>query len=287
MTKTIFVSGAGGTTGGATVRALLAAGAKVVAGVHSPEKANALKDLGAEVRPFDLADIGAMTEALRGAEGLYLVTPVSERTEALTQAMVQAARNAGVRHVVKLSGLDVDKEPSFALGRWHLAAEQAIRESGLAWTFLRATSFMQNFYGAAATIRTQGVYYNTYGPAPIGFVDAADIGASAAAVLLAEGHEGRIYDMTGPRGVTRDEVVALFSEAAGKPVKSLDVGGEALAQAFVGFGMTQEIAAATAELLGHMALGAAARISPDIETLLGRPPRDLTQWVRDNEAAFR
>ena len=100
MTKTIFVSGATGTTGGATVQALRATGANVVAGVHSTEKADALKSLGATLRPFDLADVRAMTDAMSGADGLYLVTPVSERTEELTKAIVQAAKAAGVGHIV-------------------------------------------------------------------------------------------------------------------------------------------------------------------------------------------
>ncbi len=77
MTKTIFVSGATGNTGMVNVQALLGKGARVIAGVHSPEKAGAIEALGASVRPFDLADVAAMTEAMRGADGLYLVTPVT------------------------------------------------------------------------------------------------------------------------------------------------------------------------------------------------------------------
>jgi uncharacterized protein YbjT (DUF2867 family) len=286
MSKTIFVSGATGTTGGATVRGLLAKGAKVVAGVHSPEKAGALEALGASVRPFDLADVSAMAEAMRGADGLYLVTPVSEQTEALTKAMVEAAKAAGVAHVVKLSGLDVDKA-DFAFARWHVAAEEAIRASGLGWTFLRANSFIQNFYGAIGPIKEQGVYYNTYAAAPVSLVDARDIGDVAATVLLSDGHVGKIYNMTGPRGVVNDEVVRLLGEAAGKPITSVDVGGEQLAQAFAGFGMPPVVATATAELLGHMATGAAGYVSPDVEVLLGRRPRDVVQWVSENAQAFR
>jgi len=286
MTKTIFVSGATGTTGSATVRALLAKGARVVAGVHSPEKTGEIEALGAAVRPFDLADLPGMTEAMRGADALYLVTPVSEHTEVLTKAMLDAAKAAGVSHVVKLSGLDVDKG-SFAFARWHLAAEQAIRASGLDWTFLRPNSFIQNLYGAAHTIKTQGVYYNTYGSALVSMVDSRDIGDVAATVLLSDDHKGRIYNLTGPRGVANHEVVAFLNEVAGKPVQSVDVGGDQLAQAFIGFGMPDVVAAATAELLGQMATGSAGYVSPDIEALLGRAPRDLAQWIRENAQAFR
>ena len=286
MSKTIFVSGASGTTGQATVQGLLAKGAKVIAGVHSPEKAGPIETLGASVRAFDLADVSAMTEAIRGAVGLYLVTPVSEQTEALTRAMVEAAKVAGVNYVVKLSGLDADKA-DVAFARWHCAAEEVIRASGLSWTFLRANSFIQNFYGAIGPIKEQGVYYNTYASAQVSLVDARDIGDVAATVLLSGGHAGKIYNMTGPRGVANDEVVSLLGKAAGKPVTSIDVGGEQLAQAFAGFGMPPVVAAATAELLGHMATGAAGYVSPDVEVLLGRKPRDVVQWMHENEQAFR
>jgi uncharacterized protein YbjT (DUF2867 family) len=286
MTKTIFVSGATGNTGRLTVQALLAKGAKVVAGVHSPGKADPLKQLGAEVRPFDLSDVDGMTAAMRGADGLYLVTPVSQHTEALTDSMIKSAKAAGVGRVVKLSGLDVDKG-DFAFAQWHLAAEDVIRASGLDWTFLRPNSFIQNFYGALPTIKAQGVYYNTYATAPVSFVDARDIGDVAATAFTSDDHNGKIYNLTGPESLTRDDVVALFSEAAGKSVQSVDVGGSQLIETFLGFGMPQTEAAATAELLGYTATGRASRISPDVETLLGRAPRSLAQWTQENAQAFR
>jgi uncharacterized protein YbjT (DUF2867 family) len=287
MSKTIFVSGATGMTGNATVQALIAKGTKVVAGVHSREKAGKLEALGVTVRPFDLADMAGMTTALRGADGLYLVTPPSERTEDMTKAMVQAAKAAGVGHIAKLSGLGVDEHASVAMVRWHFAAEQVIRASGIGWTMLRANSFTQNFYGAAQIVKTQGVYYNTYGSAQVSFIDARDIGDVAATVLSSDGHEGKSYDLTGPRGVASDEIVTLFGEAAGRPIKSLDVGGDQLAQAFVGFGFPQVLAAATAELMDQMATGSAARVSPDVENLLGRAPRDVVAWVKENAQALR
>jgi uncharacterized protein YbjT (DUF2867 family) len=199
----IFVSGATGTTGGATVRALRNRGIDVVADVRTPEKAGALEALGATVRPFDLADANEMADAMRGSGGLYLVTPVSERTAELTQAMVEAAKVAGIRHIVKLSGLDIDKEPRFTMGDWHLAAEQSIAASGIAWTFLRPNSFMQNFLGNAGSIKAQSIYYSPFGSTPVAFVDAQDIGEVAATVLSSEGHEGRTYNLTGPRGIAK------------------------------------------------------------------------------------
>lgn len=287
MSRRIFVSGATGTTGGATVRALRNRGIDVVAGVRTPEKAGALEALGATVRPFDLADVNGMADAMRGSDGLYLVTPVSERTAELTQTIVEAAKVAGIPHIVKLSGLDIDKEPRFTMGDWHLAAEQAIAASGIAWTFLRPNSFMQNFLSNAGSIKAQGVYYSPFGSTPVAFVDAQDIGEVAATVLSSEGHEGRTYNLTGPRGIANDDVAKLLGEAAGKPVACVDITIDQLRDALAGYGMSETVASATAELLGHVASGTAAYVSPDVETLLGRAPRDFADWARDNAHAFR
>lgn len=287
MSRTVFVSGATGTTGGATVRALRWRGVDVMAGVRTPEKAGELEALGATLRPFDLADVNGMAAAMRGADGLYLVTPVSERTAELTQTMVEAAKAAGVGHIVKLSGLDIDKEPRFTLGNWHLAAEKAIEASGIAWTFLRPNSFMQNFLGNAGSIKAQGVYYSPFGSTPVAFVDAQDIGEVAARVLSSEGHEGQTYNLTGPRAVANDVVAKLLGEAAGKAVACVDVTLDQVREALAGHGMSETVASATAELLGQVATGTAAYVSPDIQRLLGRAPRDFAQWAQDNAHAFR
>jgi uncharacterized protein YbjT (DUF2867 family) len=189
-TAKVFVTGATGTTGSATIRALRAAGVEVFAGVHSPEKSGSLEALGATIKPLNYADVAGMTAAMRGTDRLFLVTPVSHQTEELTASIVEAAKAAGVTHIVKLSGLDVDAEPGFTLGHWHRAAEKVIEASGLDWTFLRANAFMQNFFGSAASIKGQGTYYSPFGSTPVNFIDARDIGEVAAKVLSSDGHAG-------------------------------------------------------------------------------------------------
>ena len=158
----VFVTGATGTTGHATVSALRAMGIDVIAGVHSPEKSAPLEELGAVIKQLDYADVSGMTAAMRGADRLFLVTPVTRQTEELTASIVEAAKAAGISHVAKLSGLDVDVEPGFTLGHWHRSAEKVIEASGLDWTFLRANAFMQNFFGSADSIKASGTYFSPF-----------------------------------------------------------------------------------------------------------------------------
>jgi uncharacterized protein YbjT (DUF2867 family) len=146
---------------------------------------------------------------------------------------------------------------------------------------------MQNFLGNADTIKTRGVYYSPFGSTPLSFVDARDIGECAATVLLSDDHDDKIYNLTGPRGVANDEAASLLGEAAGKPVRCVAVTVDQVRLSLAGRGMPEVVATATAELLGQMATGTAAYVSPDVEALLGRAPCDFAQWTLDNAQAFR
>ena len=283
----VFVTGATGTTGLATLKALRAAGVEVVAGVHSPDKSGQLDAFGVAIRQIDYADVASMAVAMEGADRLFLVTPVSHKTAAFTSAIVEAAKAAGVAHVAKLSGLDVDAEPGSTLGHWHLAAEKVIEASGLAWTFLRANAFMQNFLGDAGTIKQLGTYFSVFGETPVNFIDARDIGEVAAKVLTSQGHAGNTYSLTGPRAMTNAQVSELLSVAAGKPVTCTAITAEHLCHALKGYGVPAVEAGALAELLGLIATGTAARTSPDVERLLGRPPREFARFAADFAGAFR
>ncbi len=283
----VFVTGATGTSGMATVRALRAKGVDVIAGVHSLEKAAPLEQLGVVVKQLNYADIEEMMAAMRGANRLYLVTPVTPETEQLTASIVKAAKAAGVTHIAKLSGLNVDAKPGFELGRWHQAAEQVIVASGLQWTFLRPNSFMQNFLGDAESVKAQGTFYNPSGSAAISFIDARDIGEVAATVLTTDGHAGKIYNLTGPKAITNADIAAQLTIATGKTVTYTPVTFEQTFETLQGFGLPRVVAVAVVELMENSASGNSSAVSPDAERLLGHPPRDFIQFVNDFGSAFR
>lgn len=286
MAIKIFVTGATGTTGAATVRALRAAGSDVFAGVRSPEKSAPLAEIGAVTRPFRYDDVPGMTAALEGIQKLYLVTPATRDMAEMASAIVGAAKAAGVDHIVKLSGLDIDKEPGFELGRWHLASEKVIEASGLQWTFLRANNFMQNFLGNAETIKDQGKFYNPFGTASCSYIDARDIGDVAAKVLMTSGHGGKVYSLTGPAAITNEDVAAQLSAVTGKSVTYGAVTMDQTLEAMTGAGMPAREAQAVVELLKKTAEGETAAVSSCVEQLLGRPARDFATFAADFAASF-
>ncbi|MGP0059050.1 MAG: SDR family oxidoreductase [Beijerinckiaceae bacterium] len=287
MGSKIFVIGATGNTGSSVVRSLKGKGVEVVAGVRSLEKAATLNEQGVETVPFDYADQAGMVRALGRAERLYVVTPTSEKTAEWTAAIAVAAKAAGIRHIVKLSGSGAELEPGIQIGRWHRAAERHIEASGIGWTFLRPVSFMQNFLMSAAAIKGQGAFYNPVGDAKVSYVDVRDIGDVAAAVLTSDGHAGKAYTLTGPQAISNQEIAESIGRAIGKTVTYVQVPMEKARQTMLGFGMAPAVVDGLLELFAMQAAGYVKTVSPDIETLLGRKARDFATFAADHAAAFR
>src|SRR5882762_9236357 len=145
MSKPVLVTGATGTIGRDVARRLSEKGASVRAGVR--DQAKARKQLGADIAlaPFDFENKKTFSGALEGVEKVFLLPPLLSNQLEVANAFIDAAKRAGVRHIVKLSVIGVDDETRPTAVKWHGANEQHIRESGLMFTFLRPNSFMQNF----------------------------------------------------------------------------------------------------------------------------------------------
>src|SRR6266536_4365058 len=144
MAKTTLVTGATGTVGRDVTKLLSKKGAAVRAAVRDQAKARPRFDDGIALATFDFEDDSPFAGALDGVAKVFLLPPLMPNQVEVANAFVDAAKRAGVRHIVKLSAIGVDTE-SFKFGEWHAAGERHIRESGLAFTFLRPNSFMQNF----------------------------------------------------------------------------------------------------------------------------------------------
>src|SRR6266702_5824633 len=172
MAKTVLVTGATGTVGRDVAKLLSKKGAAVRAGVR--DQAKARKQFGADIAlaTFDFEDAASFPGALKGIEKVFLLPPLMPNQVEVANAFVDAAKRAGVRHIVKLSAIGVDTE-SFKFGEWHAAGERHIRESGLAFTFLRPNSFMQNFINYFPP--RDGAIYLPWGNGRASFVDVRDI----------------------------------------------------------------------------------------------------------------
>ena len=138
--------------------------------------------------------------------------------EAQQLAFVDAAKQSGVAHIVKLSQFAADADSPVRFLRYHAAVEAAIQASGMAYTFLRPNLFMQGLLNFKSTIATQNAFYAAIGDAKVSMIDVRDIADVAIAALTETGHEGKIYDLTGPQALTHTEVAHYLSDAIGRKI---------------------------------------------------------------------
>ncbi|MCB9759897.1 MAG: NAD(P)H-binding protein [Alphaproteobacteria bacterium] len=279
--STILITGATGTIGALTARALLGAGQIVRLGVRSPDKASLP---GARAVRFDFDDPASMTAALQGVDRLLLITPFVEDHAPMVARALDAARAAGVSFVLRLSAAGADPTATEGLPAKHGLGERLLHESGLGWAVLRPNFFVDNLWKFAADgIRSQGALFGAAGEGRTAYVAGSDIAAVAAAILAApDAHLGRTYTLTGPEALSEPELAALVSGAIGREVRYIDLPPDALRQGMAGAPdwMIDDMLA----LEAVKANGWAQAISPDVEAILGRPPASAASAIAENAA---
>jgi uncharacterized protein YbjT (DUF2867 family) len=282
----LLVTGATGTTGNEVLRGLRDRELDVRALVHDESKTDAVKELGAEPVVGEMGDPKTLEPALEGIERAYLVSPLSPMQAEYEQVFVETAKAAGVKHVVKLSTIGASTQSPLRFGRNHAVVEQALRESGLEWTFLRPNGFMQNNLAWPPRVQ-DGRFYSPVPDAAFSIVDARDVAEVAIAALTADGHAGKAYALTGPEAISyRDQVRRLFA-AAGREVEVEEVPAEAVKQALVEAGVPPWNAEGLAEVWELYASGGATLVATGVQDVLGRLPRDLDTFARDHADAFK
>ena len=281
----ITVFGATGTTGAPLVDTLLKKGAKVRAVTSDSAKLDGLKAKGCEAVAANFTDVAALEQACAGADKIYLVTPAHLDMRQWKANAISAAKAAGVQHVVLATGLGASPKAGLTFGKWHSDTQELLKESGLDWTFVQPTYFMQNLLWQAGSIAKDGVYYDDLG-GPVAWIDARDIADVAAEALTGEGHAGKGYGLTGPEALTGEDIAALLSEVTGRSITSAPLAPEDAKAAMVAGGMQDEVAAAMVELASIAPKGYLAGIETTVSDVLGRPARRFRDFVVENRDAF-
>jgi uncharacterized protein YbjT (DUF2867 family) len=285
-TEPILVTGATGNTGGEVLRQLLDAGHAVRVLVRNPEAAQKLPP-GAQAAIGDYDDIASLDAAFAGVEAVYAVTPVSPRALDWMRNLIDAARRAGVRRFVKMSGMTAAPDAGATLIRRHNEADEYLRASGVPYTILRPNSFMQNQLGNAGSIKSQGTIFQATGEARQSLIDVADVAAVAVKALTEPGHEGQIYVLTGPESLDLHAVAAKIGGAIGKPVTYVPIPPAAVEQGMKSRGMPEWLAHNIAEFFSWVSTGAFAEATGDVQRVLGRPPVTFDQFLARNTAVFQ
>lgn len=265
----LAITGATGVIGRLTAEELARAGVPTRLLVRDPARAPQFP--GASVVHALYADTAATRAALEGVETLFMVSAdESEGRTAQELAFVAAAAAAGVQQIVYTSFQGAAADAVFTYARHHFATEQAIRASGMAWTMLRDSfylDFIARLPGADGALR---------GPAGTGRVAAVarlDVARCAAAVLRdPAAHIGRTYELTGPEALTFTEFADTLSRASGREIRFVDETLEEARRSREPYGVPEWRLEAWISTFTAAAAGAFERVTDDVELLTGRKP---------------
>jgi uncharacterized protein YbjT (DUF2867 family) len=279
----ILVTGSTGNTGSGLVPALLAGGARVRALVHSPAKADSVRAQGAEVVIADLGKPETLAAAVAGVDRIYLCLFNGPDQATHGRNLIAAARGAGRPHIVQHSASGSDRSRIIR----HIAEVEAeLRASGLPWTIIRPTFYLQNMMMAIPTVASQRTIYLPMKQGRMAMTDVRDIVDVATRLLLDGGHVGQDYSLTTPEAFTIDEFATALGTALGTPVQYVDVPISAARESMVGMGMDPWIVDGYMELFEGFASNWGNNTSNDTQKILGRPARGYRQFIADFKGAF-
>lgn len=280
----ILITGATGNVGTEVIQQLQMHDVRVVAAVRNVDKARAQLGDRIDYVPFDFESPETYETAFKDVEKMFLVRPpaISNVKQYIAPAL-RVAETSGVQQVVFLSLLGVQNNRIVP----HYRIEQALEQSGMAWTFLRASFFMQNLSTTHRDeIKDQDAIFVPAGNGQTSFIDVRDIATVGAKALIEPGHENRAYDLTGSEALTYHEVAAIFSEVLGREIRYANPSVIAFAQRQRQRGIAWPYIVVMIGLYTTARLGMAKQVSSELAALLARPPLTVRQFVEDNRAVW-
>ncbi len=284
----ILVTGGTGMIGSHVVQMLFERDVRARLLVRNPEKAAEAAEAGFEVFQGDLADPASLRRAVEGVGVVLLLSAPDERQRELHSNVIAAARDAGVRYMVRVSALGADENAPIFLARSHGESERELESSGMAYTHIRPHLFMQNFFGHVPTIHAYGCFYGCVRDGKMAMVDARDIAAVCVEALAGKGHEGKIYVLTGPEAFSMSEAAEILSKACGEPIRYVDLPPDQLERGMRDAGVPDWLAHDLTWLYSDVfALGHGSEVTTAVADVTGRKPLRFTDFARDYADRFR
>ena len=283
----IGVTGASGQLGGHVLDELLARGVKgadIVAISRSPEKLQRFAEKGVQLRKGDFDDTAGLATAFKGIDRL-LIIPASDLRPGIRlpqhKTAIASAKQAGVKHLIYISTVGAHRgQDLFAT---HVETELAVYASGLPWTILRMGMYFDNLWmGTLQYALAAGVYAAT-AATPAANVARTDVAAAAAALVAGSGHNGYVYQATGPASQTPAEIAATIGQVFGKKVEAVTVSQDQFNAALKGAGLPDFVVDAIGGIVAARASGLLDVVTHDIEYLTGRKAQTFADYLIANK----
>jgi uncharacterized protein YbjT (DUF2867 family) len=287
----ILVTGAAGRSGSAVVREFAGNGVPVRALVRNAEKAGPPDGLrGVEVVEGDMARAATLGPALKNISRVLLVSTSDPHMVETQCRFIDACKASGVGHVVKFSGrescIGYDAQ-NFRFTRMHEEIERYLQGSGLVWTHLRPSQFMQVYLREAPAIAATGVMQLPLEDVKLSPVDIDDVARIAFAILVQGGHEGRAFNVTGPQALSMADIAAFIGEAIGRPVRYQNVIPEERRRMLHAAGLPLFMLDALDEQSAERRRHPESRIDLGAHKMFAVKPTTFAEFARRHAAAFR
>lgn len=276
----ILVTGATGNIGRELVDVLAAGGEPVRALIRRQDARDALPP-GVEGFVGDLNRPDTLSAALEGVRGVHLLAGYDGM-----ETFLADMRRAGVERVVLQSGSSAPVgDMSNAVARYHILAEQAVRDSGLPWTFLQPNSFMSNTLDWAPQLHAGDVVRAPFADVPVATIDPHDVAAVSATALTSPDHEGRAYRLSGPELLRPADRVAIVADVLGRELR-FEAQSNDEARSEMSETMPPEYVDAFMRFWVDGDIDE-SQVLPTVEEVTGRPPGTFEDWVSSHAEAFQ
>ncbi len=283
---TLFIGGASGHLGRRVVELLLERGydGKIIAGTRSPEK---LADLnGVEVRRADYSD-SDFAAALAGADAFLLISTDQVGTRlALHSKAVEAAKAAGVKHILYTSGPTPEPPSAITFAPEHYGTEQVIKASGLGYTILRMCWYTEALLSVLPPVLATGQWYSSAGDGKVNYVTREDCARAAAGALM-QPAANRSYTVSGPAALSAEEIATIASEITGRPLKVVHVTDEQLAAGARAAGVPEFVIENFVVSFDRNTREGKVDLATDaVESLWSSKPTSVREFLTANKAAL-
>jgi len=285
MSNPILVIGATGRVGSELVKLLVANGESVRAATRNPVT-NASRFYDAvDVVEFDYERPETFAPALVDVDKIFLsVRPGDNHSDIVSMPLIDLAKKMNVQHIVDLTAMGVEQDDSFMLRK----LEKYVESSGMEYTHLRPNWFMQNFNSGPmyTEIMATGELHLPAADAEISFVDVRDIAAVALAAFTQPHHSGKAYTLTGPEALNHFQVVEKISQFKLENISYIPTTEEISRETLEHRNIPVELIERWTDFYRKVRAGLCSTISPDIDSVLGRPPISFDQYVDDYSASW-
>jgi uncharacterized protein YbjT (DUF2867 family) len=276
----ILVTGATGNVGAELVRALAGGGEQVRALVRR-DADRARLPAGVDAFVGDLSRAETLAGAVEDVSAIHLLSGYEG-----TDRLLAEARGAGVERVVLQSSSAVPSgDMSNAVARYHILSERAVRDSGLAWTFLQPNSFMSNALQWIPQLRAGDVVRAPFADVPVATIDPHDVAAVSARALTSSDHEGRSYRLSGPDSLLPADRVRVLGEVLGRELRFEGQADDEAREEMLA-SMPAEYVDAFFSFFADGKLDE-SEVRDTVERVTGRRPRSFEQWASAHAEAFR